>query len=339
MADEEEWRFGDESSSTDCRVCGKANRAGQVHCAYCGTRLGAETDPDSLRTIGEAMAGGRPGGRRRRREHPWMWPAAAGALLAAVAVGYWWSAPAPRHLSLEDALQPAGGVAAARPTVVAPPAAVAPPVAAPSPVAVARPAPVATAVEHAGTPRPPIAAVASPRPPVAAAVPPRVAPSRAPIAVATPQVRPTTVGAAVPRPQPPAPPAATEPERRRPPARPPQPAATTAAPERPSLPPGPAGGEADAIAPAERRPAEERPALGTDLVEARRAYRAALATYNARADAYNTLADEVQHAEGNDPARAAALRARRRRGVAGEDGGHRSQVPLRDVATLRLPGA
>lgn len=58
------------------------------------------------------------------------------------------------------------------------------------------------------------------------------------------------------------------------------------------------------------RPAEERPALGTDLVEARRAYRAALATYNARADAYNTLADEVQHAEGNDPARAAALRAR-----------------------------
>ena len=39
MVEHDEWHFGDEPSGTVCPVCGKANRPGQVHCAFCGTPL------------------------------------------------------------------------------------------------------------------------------------------------------------------------------------------------------------------------------------------------------------------------------------------------------------
>jgi hypothetical protein len=57
------------------------------------------------------------------------------------------------------------------------------------------------------------------------------------------------------------------------------------------------GAPAEERAPAERPPTEERPALGTDLVAARRAYRDAMERYNARADEYNAIADDLQRAE------------------------------------------
>jgi hypothetical protein len=315
MADHEEWRLGDESPGTDCPVCGKENRAGAVRCASCGSRLGLqpEADPASLRTIGEAMAGGRL---RRRHERPWRWPATAVALLAAVGAAYWWSLPSPRHLRLDDVGTSDGSTAAVQPSAVPPPASAppravaavaAPPTAVrvvpPSPAAVAAPpAPLATVVERAE----------APRPTVVAAPPPHVA-------LPAPQPRPTTVRAAAPAPQPPPAarqPAAAEREPRHAAphdAAPPAPAraelpptATESAPAAPSP-----GGEESAAIPTERRSREERPALGTDLVEARRAYRAALDAYNARADAYNAVADEVQRAEsGGDPERVARLHVR-----------------------------
>jgi hypothetical protein len=292
MVDHEEWRFGDEASGTVCAVCGKANRAGQVHCAYCGTRLDAtaDEDPAALRTISEAMVGDRAG-RRRRRERPWMWPAALVALTAVVAAGYWWSREPARHLSLEDVIgAPASRVgqpSAAPSPAIAPPravdAAVARPPAAPD-AAVARPpaAPVQPSpAAIAARPAPRATTVEPPRPPVAAVPPARVV-------VPIPQARPTALRAVAP----------------------PLPATP---PPLPAMPPPAvdAGDESAAVAPAERRPAEERPALGTDLVEARRSYRAALDAYNARADAYNEVADEVQRTEGRaDPERMTGLRER-----------------------------
>jgi hypothetical protein len=290
MVDHEEWRFGDEPAGMVCPVCGKANRAGQVHCAFCGTPLDAESDSDplSLRTIGEAMAAGRPE-RRRRRERPWMFPAAVAALLAAAGGGYWWSRVPERLPWDEDVLSRhapprsvvASPVAAPRVESKAEP----PPLAAPRPAVVASPLvamprpPAATVVPRAVT-RPPLAAV---RPPAAAPI----APARL--------VRHATPRAVAPSP--------VEPEQR---------AAVPSAPaaERtPSAPP--AAAEQAATPPAEQRSGEERPALGTDLVNAQRAYRAAIEAYNARADEYNEIADEVQRGDaGRDAGRVAALHAR-----------------------------
>ena len=71
------------------------------------------------------------------------------------------------------------------------------------------------------------------------------------------------------------------------------------------------GAPADERPPAERRPMEERPALGTDLVTARRAYRDAIERYNARADEYNAIADDLQRAEeGGNLEHAEVLRSR-----------------------------
>jgi hypothetical protein len=82
--------------------------------------------------------------------------------------------------------------------------------------------------------------------------------------------------------------------------------------------------------PAEHRSGEERPALGTDLFNAQRAYRTAVETYNARADEYNEIADEVQRGEtAGDAERAAALQARLQRA---RDAAERARV---EADTLR----
>src|SRR5690349_19348168 len=220
MVDHEEWRLGDDPGGTVCPVCGKANRAGQVHCAFCGTPLDAEsgTDPLALREIGEAMTGGRPV-RRRRRERPWMWPAAVAIVFAAAVGGYarlqWWSSwpdhsgdddAATRRLALPPgvAATPAARAATAAPrleTKVEPPPAprppaAAPPVAVPPPPAVA-PRPVAT-VPRVVAPRPAVTAPPAARPPVTAAVPP---PPPAPAVHATPArvAAPPAVRTAAPR--------------------------------------------------------------------------------------------------------------------------------------------
>ena len=322
MVDHEEWRLGDDPGGTVCPVCGKANRAGQVHCAFCGTPLDAESgsDPLALREIGEAMTGGRPV-RRRRRERPWMWPAAVAVVIAATVAGYarlqWWSswpdhasddAAAGRHLALPPAVAPTPGALAAtaaprletkaepppapRPSAVTPPVAVQPPPAvAPRPVVtaprVAAPRPVATA--------PPPAA----RPPVTAAVPPPAAPAvrATPARVAPPAAR------RIVRRRRPGPPPEEEPEER------------AAVPSEPAIEQTPVAPRAETESVAtpggEPRSSEERPSLGTDLFEAQRAYRTAIERYNARADEYNDIADQVQRGDGDaDPDRAAALRAK-----------------------------
>jgi hypothetical protein len=306
MVDHEEWRLGDDPGGAVCPVCGKANRAGQVHCAFCGTPLDAESgsDPLALREIGEAMTGGRPV--RRRRERPWMWPTAVAVVIAATVAGYarlqWWSSW-PDHVS--DALP--HGVAATPATVAAtaaphletkaepPPAAVQPPPAvAPRPVAtvprVVAPRPAATAPAPAA--RPPVTAAIPPPAPAVRATPAHVA---APARTAAPR--------RVVRPRRPAPPREEEPEERA--AVPPEPAVeqTPVAPR--------ADTESVATPGVETRPSEDRPALGTDLVEAQRAYRTAIERYNARADEYNDIADQVQRGDGDaDPDRAAALQAK-----------------------------
>jgi hypothetical protein len=312
MVDHEEWRFGDEPSGTVCPVCGKANRAGQIHCAFCGTPLDAESDSDplALRTIGEAMTGGRSERGRRRRERPWMWPVAVVALLAAAAGGYWWSQAPERHLPWDldilslHAPSPSVGVSpVALPRVESraerpPPRPVEPrpAVLPPPPVVVPQP-PVATALPRA-VPRPPLAAV--PPPAAAPIMPARPTPVRvaAPPPASVPSRAARVVRRATPRAVAPSP---IESEQRA--AVPPVPAAERT----PSPPPA-----ADATTPpAEQRSEEERPALGSDLVSAQRAYRTAVEAYNARADEYNEIADEVQRGDlAGDTEHAAALQMR-----------------------------
>lgn len=304
MADQDEWRLGDEASGGVCTVCGHRSRAGLRRCGSCGAILVADGDLDAspLRTIGEAMAGGRPPQRRRgRNERSWLWPPVLLALGAA-AGGYWmWSSrPPERHLVLDDAALTPGGAPVASPAATAGrtpgvaatvaarepapalPAAAAPPAVAAPPAR--PPAPVATAAQAGARPAPTARPPAAPSPP----------PARA---VAGPRqggddIDGRPVPAATPRADTPEPPAA-------------QPA---------------------------QQPREEKPSLGSDLAAAQRALAAAVAVYNARADAYNALADEYQRRErrGEDARDLAELRGRLERA---RDAADRARV---EAETLRV---
>ncbi len=161
MADQDEWRLGDEDSGGVCTVCGHRGRADLERCAACGAPLLDDGDFSSLRTIGEAMGGNRPSRRSsRRRERAWVWRLVLLAFAAVLVVGYWISRPPTRHLVLDDtALAPRGGMRAspaasvtpavhahAPPPPAAVPVAAPPPARAPAPVAPAAPAATAAQV-------------------------------------------------------------------------------------------------------------------------------------------------------------------------------------------------
>ena len=70
MEEHDDWKLGDEGEPTPCPHCGKRNRAGLTYCIICGSPLGEdlESDPGSLRSLGEMM-GGKPRTRRVHRRH------------------------------------------------------------------------------------------------------------------------------------------------------------------------------------------------------------------------------------------------------------------------------
>jgi hypothetical protein len=209
-----------------------------------------------------------------------MWPTAVAVVIAATVAGYarlqWWSSW-PDHVGDAQphgvATTPAAAAATAAPrleTKAEPPPAAVPPAAVPRPVAtvprVVAPRPAATAPTLGA--HPPVTAAIPPPAPAVRATPAHVA---APARTAPPR--------RVVRRRHQAPPPEEEPEERA--AVPPEPAVeqTPVAPR--------ADTESVATPGAETHPSEDRPALGTDLVEAQRAYRTAIERYNARADEYN----------------------------------------------------
>ncbi len=108
MEEHDDWKLGDDGEPVRCPRCGKPNRAGLAYCTICGNALAdeLETDPGSLRTIGEAM-GGAPGtqgpeGSRSLRA----WTIAAGLLLGVV-VALTWVETREEPFRLEDWLAPA----------------------------------------------------------------------------------------------------------------------------------------------------------------------------------------------------------------------------------------
>src|SRR3954447_12089695 len=109
MADHEDWKLGDEPANTVCPSCGKRSRPGLSRCALCGTSLARDAgDEPPLRSIAEAVGGARPaarpvGGGARGRERRWVFPAAATALVAIVAIAVWYSRPPRRELPPIDA--------------------------------------------------------------------------------------------------------------------------------------------------------------------------------------------------------------------------------------------
>lgn len=117
MEEQDDWKLGDEGEPAPCPRCGKPTRAGLSYCAICGSPLADDlpTDPESLRTLGEAM-GGR-GVRRPVRRHSLRgWSIAAGLLLVAV-VGLTWLQTRENPILLEDLIAPAP----ATPTPTVPP--------------------------------------------------------------------------------------------------------------------------------------------------------------------------------------------------------------------------
>jgi hypothetical protein len=304
MAEQDEWKLGDEPGSAAdlCPACGHSNRAGLTRCRACGASLAAEehSEPTPLRTLGEAMAGGRaPRRGARRGAMRWRWPAAA-LIIAVVAAARYLSTTSPeRHLTLDrEMLSPAGAPSpdtlGGRPRAGATAAPVSPPSVG---AANARRGPEATrpdAAERRAAPPPAPSARATPlnaeaaverRPPIAA---PPVERTPPPVVPRKPPAEPPARAAVVPPPA-----RAPEPTPGRaaipPPARAPEPAISPRAPERAAaLPPPP---------PPRPQELEERPSLGSDLVDARRAYANAIQAYNARADDYNALADEFQRRE------------------------------------------
>jgi len=299
MTERDDWKLGDESASGVCPMCGQRNRSGQIRCVICGTGLGEAGDEElaPLRTIGEAMAGGRSSRRRgRRTEHLWLWPVAAIGLVVVVIAVYRSAAPPPRHLALDEAmLSPQPG-------------------AAPSPVPSGDEAlaPAARAGLAAARPpsREPVGAVPMVTPQARGAVPSPAGGLSGRVAVPG-----TADGTASGHPLAPA---AVPGGRDR--ARSEREGQALVPPPAGGMRP-PAGGAPPASSPAERsvsttppsRPqaGEEKPSLGSDLVAARRAYAAAMETYNARADEYNAIADEYQRREGRADSEAlASLRPR-----------------------------
>ena len=147
MEEHDDWKLGDDAEPVACPRCGKPNRAGLSYCTICGSpliqdELGA--DPETFRTLGEAMAGGRP---RRGRSGPSLRALvlAASALLAVVVLLMWLQTREEPFL-VEDWMAPPVPTPSAAPppasTASAVPTAVATRVAAPT----AQPLPTATVV-------------------------------------------------------------------------------------------------------------------------------------------------------------------------------------------------
>jgi len=319
MAEQDEWKLGDESAAGQgaCPACGEWNRAGLARCEGCGARLagGRDDEPAPLRTLGEAM-GRRRAPRRRVQAPTWLWSAAVVAVLAIAAARYWSSAYPERHLTLDaEALAPARGAA---PSPAAPPETLRE-----GPQGRNAGAPVSAVLEGGSAsarrstvdgaherveassrvaPPPPVApsprATAAPR--AEAAVEQRapiVAPPRSmppPVPRKAPAERPERASTAPPAPAaPPAPPASRGGAA----------APTLSTPAERPIAPGRPAERSVAVPPAPPHDLQDRPSLGSDLAEARRAYAAAIQAYNARADDYNALADEYQRREGaGDPA-------------------------------------
>jgi hypothetical protein len=199
MEEHDDWKLGDEGEITSCARCGKRNRVGLTHCVICGSTLGdeLETDPGSLRTLGEAM-----GGERRVRRAPprnsWRaWFITAAMLFLVVVVLTWlqtreepfrlgdWTAP-PRATPTPTAAVATKVVLPTKPPMPPSPVlAVAPPAPTVS-HATPRPAPRPTATARVIAPARPAPAptLASP-----AAAPIRV-PATEPVGVPTPAERP-----------------------------------------------------------------------------------------------------------------------------------------------------
>jgi hypothetical protein len=121
MEEHDDWKLGDDGEPVRCPRCGKPNRAGLAYCIICGNALadGLETDPGSLRTIGEAMGGRRvrkvPKGGRSLRA----WTIAAGLLLGVV-VALTWVETRDQPFRLEDWLAPAPATVTPTPPPPAP---------------------------------------------------------------------------------------------------------------------------------------------------------------------------------------------------------------------------
>lgn len=90
MEDRDDWKLGDEGEPVRCPRCGKPNRSGLSYCTICGNALaeGIETDPEALRTIGEAMGGGRPRRAPEDGSHR-AWIGAIAALIGVAVVLTW----------------------------------------------------------------------------------------------------------------------------------------------------------------------------------------------------------------------------------------------------------
>jgi hypothetical protein len=277
MEDHDDWRLGDEGESGTCPRCGKRNRPGLSSCTICGTRLGSdlETDPGSLRAIGETMGRPRPNGRGRGRGRHSLraWTISAVVLLLVIAV-LTWLETRETPFRLEDLIEP--------------------PEITPAPVA-AEPTALATRVARP-TLRPP---VPTPRsiPPTARPIAPTARPVAPTVHPMAPTARPMTPPEPpILRPQPPPAPVVVPPPAR---TAPPPPIELT--PER----------ERTLILPPAPPVATEKPSLGTDLQDATRAYRAAVDVHNASVDEYNALADEIQRRDAwTDDPDAVALRRR-----------------------------
>src|SRR5947207_2610626 len=120
MEEHDDWKLGDEGEPVRCPRCGKPNRAGLSYCTICGNALvdEIETDPGSLRTIGEAMGG------RRIRKAPERrplraWTIAAG-LLPGVVISLTWVQTREDPFRLEDWMAPAPATATPTPPPPAP---------------------------------------------------------------------------------------------------------------------------------------------------------------------------------------------------------------------------
>ncbi|MCC6764461.1 MAG: hypothetical protein IT293_07330 [Deltaproteobacteria bacterium] len=157
MEERDDWKLGDDGEPVACPRCGKPNRGGLSYCTICGSPLAGEdlaADPETFRTLGEAMGGRRPRQARRARSLR-AWTIAAATLLVTVVVLTWlqtreqpfrledWTAPAAIPTPVAT-LPPAPPTMVAtrvvRPTAVPVPTGTAT-AAAPEPTAVATPVP------------------------------------------------------------------------------------------------------------------------------------------------------------------------------------------------------
>jgi len=269
MIDQDDWKLGDESEGGLCSACGRRNRPGRTRCVVCGASLGADPEIDGaqLRTIGEAMASDRLADRHgrpvRRRGRAWLWPAATvGALVVALAAYQLAGRAIPDWAGWGTTKAPGAGSAA-------------------EDVA-------------GGTGEGEAKAPLTDQTPAADVMPAVVRP--------TSVLRPAAVREIVKTPRPESE-AATV---RRPKAEAKSGAATPEAPggererrERAAL-PEPEKDRTVAPAPIRSKPLREKPSLGSDLVEARRAYAAAIENYNGRAEAYNAIADAYQRSDASE---------------------------------------